>query len=391
LIALPLSLFFFKRYSFAGFFAGLVLLPLTAVITAGGILLIPLAPLSGGLSNLLLTVLDIPLHLFFHIVEFFSGAAGFFTIFRASPSILSVVLVLVSFYLLSVSRARVYKIILNLVIVVGIVYMSVNIFYYRPGNLEVFYLDVGQGDSEVVVFPGGDALLIDGGGNYYSDFPVGQRIVLPFLLQKRIRVKWAAVSHFHPDHAGGVAEILPIIKPGELWISSEAEGDIFYKQLIRAVPGSVVIKKLQAPFTKKIGQCTIEFLYPDQWIKAYRSHNNHSQVFKISDHHHSFLFTGDIEEEVESRLKEADCSKLRASVLKVPHHGSRTSSTFDFLECIDPGLAIFSYSKGNRFNFPHKEVVGNYKTLGIPYLTTARSGGIRVISFPGSLKIETSK
>jgi competence protein ComEC len=269
--------------------------------------------------------------------------------------------------------------------------MSINIFYYKPGNLEVFYLDVGQGDSEVVVFPGGDALLIDGGGTYYSDFQVGQKIVLPFILQKKIKIKWAAVSHFHPDHARGITEIIPIIKPEELWISSDAREDFFYNQLIRATPGSVKIKRLHAPFNKKIGNCTVEFLYPERLITENRSRNNHSQVFKISDSHNAFLFTGDIEKEVESHLVEVGCSKLPSTVIKVPHHGSRTSSTHEFLTCVHPEWAIFSYGQNNRFNFPHEEVNRNYKSQGTKYLSTARSGGIKIVSLPHSIEIETSR
>jgi competence protein ComEC len=246
-----------------------------------------------------------------------------------------------------------------------------------------------------VVFPGGDALLIDAGGAYYSsDARVGVKTVLPFLLEKRIKIKWAAISHFHPDHARGIAEIVPIIKPEELWISSEPGADPAYEQLSRDLPGSVVMKKLHAPFIKKVGPggtFSIEILTPDQVIKGGPPRNNHSQVIKISGPYHSFLFTGDIESEVETLLAETTCPRLRADVIKVPHHGSRTSSTGEFLKCVGPQWAIFSYAQGNRFNFPHKEALRNYKSQGIKYLSTAHSGGIRIVSLPGSLHIETSK
>jgi competence protein ComEC len=391
LVSLPLSLFFFKRYSFAGFFAGLLLLPLTAVITGLGVILIPLAPVSAAISRLLLVVTDIPLRLFFYVVDFYAGISGSFNIFRPSPSIVLVLIILSAFYLLSVSRTNTYKILLSVAIVICICFISVKLFFYSPGNLEVFYLDVGQGDSQVVVFPGGDALLIDGGGTYYSDFQVGRNIVLPFLLQKRIKIKWIAVSHFHPDHVRGITEIIRIIKPGELWISAEAGEDFYYDRLMSTVPPSVEIKKLHAPLVKTMGSCTVEFLYPEEVIKEYRPTNNHSQVIRISDPFHSFLFTGDIEHEVETDLAGTGCSKLRADVLKVPHHGSRTSSTLDFLKCVNPRWAVFSYGHNNRFGFPHREVMRNYKSRRIKTLSTARSGGIRIVSLPGSIEIETTK
>ncbi|MDQ1354925.1 MAG: hypothetical protein QG657_5234, partial [Acidobacteriota bacterium] len=202
IISLPLSLFFFKQYSFVGFFAGLLLLPLTGVITTGGILLIALPLISSRVSGIVLMLLDIPLRVFYYIAAIFAKAAHVFVIYRASPPVLLVVAILIAFYLLSVSRTTLHKLILGLFILAGISYMCITLFYYSPENLEVFYLDVGQGDSEVVVFPGGDALLIDAGGAYYSsDAQVGMKTVLPFLLEKRIKIKWAAISHFHPDHA----------------------------------------------------------------------------------------------------------------------------------------------------------------------------------------------
>ncbi|HLP48342.1 MAG TPA: MBL fold metallo-hydrolase, partial [Candidatus Kapabacteria bacterium] len=288
-----------------------------------------------------------------------------------------------------------HKLILGFFILAGIGYMTVTIFYYAPQNLEVFYLDVGQGDAEVIVFPGGDALLIDAGGAYYSsDAQVGLKTVLPFLLEKKIKIKWAAISHFHPDHARGIAEIVPIIQPEELWISSEPGDDPAYDLLSHRLPGSVLIKKLHAPFDKKVGldgRYRIEILAPDRVIDGGPPRNNHSQVLKISGPYHSFLFTGDIEAEVETRLAESNASKLRVDVLKVPHHGSRTSSGRDFLKCVKPQWAVFSYAQGNRFHFPHPETRQNYKSQVIKCLSTARCGGIRIISRPGGLNIEVSK
>jgi competence protein ComEC len=390
LMALPLSLFLFKQYSFAGFISGLLLIPLTFLIASLGILLVPLAPLFPFLAKVVLIILDIPLRVFFHIVDFFSDTINL-SIYRASPSIFLVLLILIAFFLLSISQEKIQKIILSSMLLLLLVFISVPLFFYSPGNLEVFFLDVGQGDCHLVVFPGGDALLIDGGGSYYSDFQVGLNIVLPFILEKRINIKWMAVSHFHPDHAYGTAEIISIIKPGELWISSETPDELGYQKLFQAVPSSTRVKKIVAPFSKKIGDCTIEFLYPDRVIRENYSLNNHSQVIKISDRYHSFLFPGDIEKGVEAGLKENVGSSLRSTVIKVPHHGSTSSSSPGFVECVDPRFAIFSCALNNRFGFPHRKVLDTYQKQGVKYLSTGRSGGIRLISLPKGIEIETSK
>ena len=114
----------------------------------------------------------------------------------------------------------------------------------------------------MVVFPDGDALLIDGGGASFSDFQVGRRLVLPFILQKRIHVRWAAVSHYHPDHAKGMAEIIAILAPEELWLSSAAADDEYYRQLLAAKPEKTLVRKIQRGFVKNIDGCSIACLSP---------------------------------------------------------------------------------------------------------------------------------
>ncbi len=390
LAALPLSVFFFKRYSFAGFLSGLVLLPVTAIITAGGILLLPAALLWPGLGRGILWLLNVPLEIFFQVAGLFSRGADFFCIYRASPPVWLLAVMSALFYFLSLSRSWKQKIVTSGLLFLGALYIVLPMFPYAPDHLEVFYLDVGQGDAAVVVFPGGDGLLIDGGGSYFSTFPTGRRVVLPFLLQKRIRIRWAAVSHFHPDHSKGVAELLHILKPEELWISAQAEGNTFYGQLVASVPKGVTVVRNHAPWVRRIGDCRVELLHPAEIRKGSRPHNNDSQVLKISDGYRSFLFAGDIEKEVESRLSELACRELRAAVLKVPHHGSRTSSGDGLLDCVRPEWAIFSYGWKNRFGFPHLEVKARYKKHRIKSLSTAR-GGIRMASTPGGLKVETSQ
>lgn len=398
LISLPLSLFFFKRYSFAGFFAGLLLLPLTAVITAVGILLIPSAPVSHFLADSLLFIIDLPLLLFFKVGAFFSHTLRF-TIFRASPHLLWIVFILAFFFLIPVCadpKQKLRKTLLPVVVILfmlGTLFIILDPFAYKPGHLEVFYLDVGQGDSQVVVFPGGDGLLIDGGGTYYSDFETGKQVILPFLLQKRIKIRWTAVTHFHPDHVKGIIEILDVIKPEELWLSSQAKEDMYYQSLMERAKdaGTIAIKKLDASFSKTIGGCRVECLFPGTFIESRYSHNDHSQVLKISDGSSSFLFTGDIGKDIEEILTGESCSSLKADVLKVPHHGSKSSSSRPFLSCVAPGLAIYSFSKNNRFNFPHPRVVENYKAQRVNTLSTASRGGIKITSLAGKIKIETSK
>lgn len=389
LAALPLSLFFFKRYSFAGFMAGLILVPLTGVILGLGFILIPLALLSNTLCQWLLMIIDLPLRLFFLMVTFFSDTLNL-SIYNASPPVLVVILIPGLFCLIPKCRSAIQKILITLLVLLLCVGISLNLFPYSPRQLEVFFLDVGQGDAQIVVFPGGNALLIDGGGVYYSDFQVGRGILLPFILQKRIRIKWIAVSHYHADHMRGINEIIHILKPEQLWLSSKAPQNRMYLELMEKTPESTVIRHISAPFQFTLEGCRVLWLHPPKVTQTGRSGNNHSQVINISDGFHSFLFTGDIETESEKIIKERFCRDLRADVLKVPHHGSATSSSTALLDCVKPRLAVFSYARYNRFGFPHQKVIERFKGNRIPYLSTARNGGIHMVSLPDRIKIRYS-
>jgi competence protein ComEC len=391
LIALPLSLFYFKRYSFAGILAGVFMLPLTAIIIGLGILAIIIAPVSGSVSYFILLLNDIPLRLFFLLVDLFSQVVNL-NIFRASPSFFLVMGALIVFSLIPLkSYFRFQKLLLISLFCLFLFLMTANLGFYKPDRMEVYFLDVGQGDSELVVFPGGDSLLIDGGGSYFSDFEVGKNIILPFLLQKKIRVRWVAVSHYHPDHCRGIAEILNIVNPDELWISSEARENLCFIGLLNSLNSRTQVKRLSFPFSFKIGEVCIEIVHPENCMVSDYTHNNLSQVIRISDPYHSFLFTGDIETEIESFLVQNRCSALKADVLKVPHHGSNTSSSESFLSCVNAKLAVYSFARNNRFGFPHIEVRKRVRYRDMKSLFTATRGGIKVVSRPEGLKIEVSK
>ncbi len=391
ILALPLSLYFFQRFAFSGFVSGLLLVPLTGAITVCGALLLPLAWLPFDIARVALLPAKVLLDVFFAVSGWFFGH-GAMNIFRPAPPLWLVAAVGLLFYSLSLERPKgKWKILAGFLLAALLVAVSLPPPTYRPGRLEVYFLDVGHGDAEVVVFPDGDALLIDGGGAGFSDFQAGRRLVLPFLLRKKIKVRWAAVSHYHPDHARGMAEIIAILNPEELWLSSAACEDEFYLQLLAATPGKTLVRKIQRGFVHTVGAGSIACLFPERFIDASRSANNHSMVLRVADQRTSFLFSGDIEKEAESELGELRGSGLAAAVLKVPHHGSRTSSSAPFLDWVKPRLAVISAPAYSAYGFPHAGVVARLKQRGVRWLSTARSGGIMIASHPNGMEIEVSK
>ncbi|MDD8012497.1 MAG: DNA internalization-related competence protein ComEC/Rec2 [Acidobacteriota bacterium] len=391
LMALPLSLHFFQRYAFSGFFSGLLLAPLAAAITICGVLLLLLAWLPPGVAALALLPAGVCLDAFFAVSNWIYEHASL-SVFRPAPPLWLLLPIGLSFFAISLDKLKVrWRSVAALLLAGMLAFISLPPRRYRPQNLEVYFLDVGHGDSEVAVFPDGDALLVDGGGSSFSDFQVGRRLVLPFLIQKRIHVRWAAVSHFHPDHARGMSEIIGVLKPEELWLSSAASEDEYYRQLLAAKPGETALRRIQRGFVRNSGVCSIACLAPPRFIDCLQSDNDHSMVLRVSDGRAAFLLGGDIGRSVEAELASVFGPGLASSVLKLPHHGSRTSASATFLESVNPRLAVISVPSYSSYGFPHREVSDRLKHHGIPWLTTARSGGIRIASRSDGLEIDVSK
>lgn len=390
IMALPLSLYFFQRYAFSGLFSGLLLAPLAAGITVCGVLLLPLSWLPAAASAALLPA-GVMLDLFFAASGWISRHAGL-NIFRPSPPLWLVALAGAAFYAVGRERLRPVGRAAAAALLAGLLlFVSLPPRRYRPRGLELYFLDVGHGDAVVAVLPGGDALLLDGGGSSFSEFQVGRRLVLPFLLQKRVHVRWAAASHFHPDHAEGLAELLPVLKPDELWVASSATGDPQCKALLAAKPEKTRLVRVFRGFSRQAGGVTISCLAPPAFIETEAAANSHSMVLRVSDGRSSFLLAGDIEKEGEAEMAVAYGAGLASLVLKVPHHGSRTSSSAHMLDAATPRLAVISAQAFSSYGFPHREVMGRLKERGIRWLNTAQRGGICVSSTERGLQVQVSK
>ena len=159
-----------------------------------------------------------------------------------------------------------------------------------------------------------------------------------------------------------------------------------------ALPRRTRVVEVSAGFDRHISDCTVRCLYPDRIIRPLRTANNHSLVLRISDSCHSFLFSGDIDAAAERELLDRlETPALRSDVLKIPHHGSRSASSPEFVAAVHPHVGILSLALRNVFGFPHRDTLRTYRQQGVRLLSTSIRGGIRVISLPQGLAIETSK
>ncbi|MFZ0677396.1 DNA internalization-related competence protein ComEC/Rec2 [Candidatus Binatus sp.] len=259
--------------------------------------------------------------------------------------------------------------------------------FFNP-DLRVTFLSVGEGDGAVVRFPGSRVMLIDGGGSY-GGFDAGERIVAPYLWsQKIMRVDYIVLSHPDLDHFGGLDFIAMNFAPRAFWTTGVSSLDVSYSRFMddleRArVPMVQVLKK--SPVAD-IGGVSISSLNGDAAIA--KSHNNSSMVLRFSFGSTSLLFTGDIESAGERALIE-NRGDLQATILKVPHHGSATSSTAAFIAAVHPEAAVISDGYLNNFHFPAAAVVERYVEAGAILMRTDLDGAVMVDASPNRMTVRT--
>ena len=255
------------------------------------------------------------------------------------------------------------------------------------GLLELTAIDVGQGDSLLVVLPGGETMLVDGGGRLVygrqrkSNLDIGEDVVSPYLWSRGIRrIDVMVATHSHQDHIGGLGAIMSNFRPKELWTGANPPGELLQLARRLGIPSSE--KHPAGPI--QLSGATLEVLAPADDYTAEKVGNNDSLVLRISYGSRSFLLTGDMERGIEARLLAAGAN-LHADVLKVGHHGSRTSSTQAFLNAVSPSVALISAGYENSFGHPHPDVLGRLSgrhaavlRTDLDGLVTARTDGRRV-------------
>jgi competence protein ComEC len=396
LVTSPLVALYFHRMSSMGLLSNLVVIPLTGfgIIPAGllCILLIPLCAPAAAVMGKVAAALGCAGIACADAVASLPWASTYLPGPTAVEMCLFFGLIAV---LLWCHRSRMKKWLIIGILVLGAVDCSYWVLTrYATNTVRVTFLDVGQGDCAVVEFPGGKTMLVDGGG-LYGHFNLGKHVVAPFLWHRRIMaIDYLVLSHPDRDHYKGFRFIARHFPIGQFWYNG-VESDVgTYRELVdiltqRTIPMLPVTKG----FTRDVGRCTLAILHPDEDRLASPSRprgwvNNSSLVLKLIYGNHRVLFTGDIEREVERELLH-DGRDLDVDVLKVPHHGSRTSSSLPFLKMTSPTYAIMSLGYRNPFHYPHKKVVTRYQKLGTTILRTDRDGAVTVLTDGTTMTIAT--
>jgi competence protein ComEC len=232
------------------------------------------------------------------------------------------------------------------------------------GDFELHVLDVGQGLACVIVTRN-HALVYDTGARFSDRLDSGDAVVAPFLRSRGIdRIDLLMISHGDADHIGGAAALLA------RWPSTPVSG-----QDIESLP-AMDSGRCKAGQHWRWDGVDFDVLHPDD--ELYQRRNNYSCVLRVANAGGSVLLTGDIEDNVERRLIETRPHAIDADVLVVPHHGSETSSSADFIAAVSPETAIFASGYRNRYGFPRERIVRRYRGQGVHLYSTGFSGEISV-------------
>ena len=282
--------------------------------------------------------------------------------------------------------------IIKRIVIINIVIFLCIIFI--PRDLKINFVDVGQGDSTFIITPKNKTILIDGGGSNTGSFDVGENTLLPYILDKGYnKIDLMIISHFDSDHVGGLLTILEEIKVEKVLIAKQEEQSENYKRFLNIVKE----KNIPVIVGKRGDKINIEkdlyldILFPESEQIEENMINNNSLVFNMHYNNFSMLFTGDIEEIAEKRIIEiTNKSRLKADIIKVPHHGSKTSSTRELLEIVLPKIALIGVGKDNLFGHPSSETIDKLDELEIKTYRTDINGEIMInVNKSGIRRIRT--
>lgn len=378
---LPLIASSFNRITFSSLILNYAALPLVALIMAFGYIFLPLSFLSPILAHRLAEGLNFIINLLVsssHLLDRFSIAS-----YRIpTPHTFTVICYFLFLYLLLLpSKIKKQKLILFLCFSAFLAILISYPFSSLSKNLKLTFIDVGQGESILVEFPGKKKMLIDGGGFPEGRFDVGENVVSPFLWRKGIKkINYVVLTHAHPDHLNGLKAIVRNFKIGEYWEACNPSGSEAYKDFKARMAPSLPCRRLFRGETVQEKEVRIDILHPPQGSPQMLTiDNDDSLALRLSYGQSSFLLSGDIGIEAEREILK-HCPEIKSQVLKSPHHGSRSSSSKVFLENTAPQIVIISVGRGNRYGFPDQEVLERYKEIGVKVYRTDLHGSVEVTS-----------
>lgn len=273
----------------------------------------------------------------------------------------------------NLSKKYIQWIILSVFLILNILIWSAEIRADRHGVLTVAFLDIGQGDSIYIEAPNGNKMIIDGGPSVGAELRA-LRSVMPFYNHT---IDLVLATHPDQDHVGGLPSVIDRMHVREVVTTENTSGTgaygAFEKAILEKKPERILARAGERIVLDK--GVVLEILFPDRNVAGWDT-NTGSIVARLSYGQESFLFTGDSPQAIEKYLVTKNAKALHANVLKLGHHGSRTSSSQIFLSAVNPDYTIVSAGLNNKYGHPHKEVMDLLALLKIPTISTINHGTV---------------
>ena len=374
IIIIPIMMYHFNTVSFTFIISNIMASPILGIIVITGFLFIITSITVKPLTRLIAIFIKPILSILIKISQICSKLP-FSNILVVTPYMFNVIsYYAIILYCIKSKKNNKCKIIICLLIVLILINFIIYIF---PQKLRIFFIDVGQGDSTLIITPDKKTVLIDGGGS--DSFDVGEKVLLPYLLDRRIlKIDYVLISHFDTDHCGGILTIMEKVKVKNIIISEQAEHSENYERFKKLM----IHKRIRLIEVKKgdkikIGRYSeFKILFPTSRLLSENPLNNNSIVTQFNYNNFKMLFTGDIEKLAEQQILKAEKAEIRADILKVAHHGSKTSSIPEFIKAVKPKIALIGVGKNNTFGHPNQQTIKNLENIKCRIYRTDLQGEI---------------
>ncbi|MEW6457156.1 MAG: DNA internalization-related competence protein ComEC/Rec2 [Acidobacteriota bacterium] len=371
---LPIIAYYFNRVTLISVFLNLLAVPLAGIILGLSFIILPIYLIFPFLKFLMISIfylIDI-----FLLISDFSYKTPFLSYRIPGPNILLMIIYYIFLTILLTKLNKKLKIIFLTSFLFSLFLILAYPFPSYSKYMSISFIDVGQGESILVEFPGYKKMLIDGGGTFNDNFDIGERVVSPFLWSKGIKkINYVVSTHAHSDHLKGLITVIKNFKYGEIWESTSPKNEFLYKKFIKLLKNKP--KKINRGYKTKINNVEIEIIHPPRKKDPEKALNEDSMVIKLSYRKISFLLTADIDMVSEMDIIKSG-TNIKVNVLKAPHHGAKSSSSEEFLEKVKPEIVVICVGYKNSFGFPDQEIIDRYRIRKINVLRTDYNGLIEI-------------
>ena len=374
IVTAPLIAWTFGRVSLVAPISNLVAGPIVAFVQPALFLALLASPWP-GVSRLIADATAPPLALLDTVARY-SAAVPYASLHLAPTAFSAMCAGVAAAALIRATASR--RLLPGVVAAVGALTLAIwsPIFARGSGTLELHVLDVGQGDALALRTPRGRWILVDA-GRRWDGGDAGRRTIVPYIRRRGGDVAAFVLSHAHDDHAGGAASVIAALAPARWWEPAFVTTNDAYRRALVALRGtSSQWHRVQPGDRWQLDGVEVRVLAPDStWTAVQQDANETSVILRVAYGQVVFILTGDAEAAEEQWvLDHTDPTLLRADVLKLGHHGSKTSSTIPFVDAVQPRLGLVSVGITNRYGHPSPETLETFARRGIPLLRTDREG-----------------